>query len=154
MITKEQIKKIIPYNEPFLFVDRIIKLNKKGIVAEKKLKRDYDFFKGHFVKFPLMPGTLTLEAIGQAATFLIRHNIKNNSDKDILLYAVNSAEFFAPLFPDDTVTIKVKILKIKGKEFDCRGEVLKNNHVVCKGSLSLVAVDRNKFREKCSKRTE
>ena len=83
-IGMESIKKIIPYDYPFLFIDKIIKLDKKEIVAEKEIKADEQYFKGHFKGFPIMPGALIIEGLGQAATLLVRYNIENHESKDIL----------------------------------------------------------------------
>ena len=71
-INTENIKKIIPYNEHFLFIDRVLELSSNRIVAVKKVKSNEDFLKGHFVGFPIMPGALTVEGMGQAATLLAR----------------------------------------------------------------------------------
>src|SRR3989338_5242297 len=69
-IDREGIKKIIPYQEPFLFIDTVTSLNSNRIVAVKELKGSEDFFKGHFVGFPIMPGALTMEGIDRKSTRL------------------------------------------------------------------------------------
>ena len=98
-IDTENIKKIIPYKEPFLFIERIINLSSKKIVAIKDLSGNEGFFKGHFVGFPIMPGALTVEGIGQAATLLVRSNIPNHQEKDILAYKLKEVKFMAPIIP-------------------------------------------------------
>jgi 3-hydroxyacyl-[acyl-carrier-protein] dehydratase len=145
-IDKKGIKKIIPYSEPFLFLDRVTRLSNKDIIAEKRLDKDYPFFKGHFTGFPLMPGMLTLEAVGQTATLLVRHTLEDHQKKDVLLASISSARFFAPLFPGDTIILKARILRSKGPVFNCSGEASKENRKVCSVSFVLVAVDKKKFR--------
>ncbi|MBI3034832.1 UDP-3-O-[3-hydroxymyristoyl] N-acetylglucosamine deacetylase, partial [Candidatus Woesearchaeota archaeon] len=85
-IDTEGIKKIIPYDEPFLFIDKVMSLSNNRIVAIKDLTGKEDFFKGHFVGFPIMPGALTVEGMGQAATLLARSNIPSHEEKDVLAY--------------------------------------------------------------------
>jgi len=63
-IDKNGVKQIIPYDEPFLFIDRVLKLDKKNIVAIKEVG-DGNTFKGHFKDFPIMPGALIVEGLGQ-----------------------------------------------------------------------------------------
>ena len=49
----EKINSILPHRNPFLFVDRIIKIIKDyRIVAEKDLSYDDYFFAGHFPAIP------------------------------------------------------------------------------------------------------
>ena len=62
-LSKEEIKQIIPYEDPFLFIDKVTSLGKDRITAVKELSGDENFFKGHFTGFPLMPGALTIEEI-------------------------------------------------------------------------------------------
>ena len=76
-INRDNIKKIIPYDDPFLMVDRVLKLDKKNIVAVKDVKKEEKYFNGHFKDFPIMPGALIVEGIGQAATMLVRYNIES-----------------------------------------------------------------------------
>src|SRR3989338_5245129 len=92
-IDAEGIKKIIPYDKPFLFIDKVLSLSNNRIVAIKELTGKEDFFKGHFVDFPIMPGALTVEGLGQASTLLVRSNIPNHQEKDILAYKLKEVKF-------------------------------------------------------------
>ena len=47
------IKQIIPYEYPFLMIDRVISLDKNKIVTIKNVTADEWFFKGHFSGFPI-----------------------------------------------------------------------------------------------------
>ena len=62
-IGRDNIKKIIPYEDPFLMIDRVLALDKKRIVAIKDVKADEAYFKGHFKDFPIMPGALIVVLI-------------------------------------------------------------------------------------------
>ena len=87
-IEKENIKKIIPYQNPFLFVDKVLHLDKNRITAIRKVRKDEEFLKGHFAGFPIMPGALIAEGIGQAGTILIRYNLVDHEKKDVLAYNI------------------------------------------------------------------
>ena len=108
-IETENIKKIIPYVEPFLFVDKVIKLEKKKIVAIRKVRKDEFYLKGHFANFPIMPGALIAEGIGQAGTLLIRYNLENHETKDVLAYNIKKAQFKYPTFPGQEMRYEVEL---------------------------------------------
>ena len=147
-IERNNIKKIIPYEDPFLMVDKVLRLDKKRIVAEKIIRAEEDYFKGHFKDFPIMPGALIVEGFGQAATLLIRYNIENHEQKDILAYKIRGAKFFRPTFPGNTIRFEAKLLfKFKKIAF-VNGNVYRKEKLVSKIKMVLAIVDKNWFRGK------
>ena len=142
------IKQIIPCDEPFLFIDRVLKLNKKNIIAIDEAKESC--FKGHFKDFPIMPGALIVEGLGQAATMLIRYNIPNHEEKDILAYKIRSAKFFRPTFPGQTLRYEAKLLFMFKKIAFVNGKVFRKDKLVSKVKMVLAIVDKKQFRERYS----
>ncbi len=146
----ESIKKIIPYEEPFLFIDRVLKLDKKTIVATKEVKGNEDYFKGHFRDFPIMPGALIVEGLGQAATLLIRYNLPNHEEKDVLAYKIRGAKFFRPTFPGHTLRFEAKLIFMLKNIAFVNGKVFRGEKLVSKVKMVLAVVDRKSFRERYS----
>src|SRR3989338_213184 len=106
-IQKDNIMKVIPYNDYFLFVDEVVSLEKNKIIAKKKITGKEDFLKGHFVGFPITPGALIVEGLGQAATLLARYSIPEHEKKDVLAYKIRDAKFMAPVLPGHEMTYEV-----------------------------------------------
>ncbi len=149
-INRDNIKKIIPYDDPFLMVDRVLKLDKKNIVAVKDVKKEEKYFNGHFKDFPIMPGALIVEGIGQAATMLVRYNIENHEEKDILAYKIRSAKFSRPVFPGNQIRYDVKLgFKFKKVAF-ASGKVFIKDKLVSEAKMVLAMVNKKRFREKFS----
>jgi 3-hydroxymyristoyl/3-hydroxydecanoyl-(acyl carrier protein) dehydratase len=142
----EGIKNIIPYDDPFLMLDRVLSLNKKNIVAIKNVRGEEDYLKGHFKDFPIMPGALIVEGIGQAATLLIRYNIKDHEQKDILAYKIRSAKFFRPTFPGHTLRFEAKLLFMFKKIAFVNGHAFRKDKLVSKVKMVLAIVDKESFR--------
>ena len=151
-ISRENIKQIIPYDDDFLFIDRVLKLDKKKIIAIKEAKADEPYFKGHFKGFPIMPGALIVEGIGQAATLLVRYNIPNHKEKDILAYKIRSAKFFRPTFPGQTLRFEAKLFFMFRKIAFVNGNVFRNGKIAAKVKMVLAIVDKKSFREKYTRR--
>ena len=150
-INSENIKKIIPYKEPFLFIDKVEKLESNKIVAVKDLNGDEDFFKGHFVDFPIMPGALTVEGMGQAATLLARSNITNHEEKDVLAYKLKEVKFMAPIIPPAQVRFEIEMIAHDERGAILQGKASVKDGVVAEALLMLAIVNKADFRAKFSR---
>ena len=145
-IEKEGIKKIIPYKEPFLFIDKIMSLSNNRIAAIKGLTGDEEFFKGHFVDFPIMPGALTVEGLGQVSTLLIRSNLPNHQEKDVLAYKLKEVKFMAPIFPGDTIKFVVDLIAQDERGAILQGKAFVKDNLVAEALLMLAIVNKSEFR--------
>jgi 3-hydroxymyristoyl/3-hydroxydecanoyl-(acyl carrier protein) dehydratase len=145
------IKAIIPYDVPFIMIDKVKELKKDKIIAIKNVSGSESFFKGHFAGFPIMPGVLIVEGLGQAGTLLIRYNLDDHYSKDILAYKVKEAKFKEPVFPGDTLIYEVAMLGMDERGAMLNGKVSTSDGrdiAVC--SVMLAVVDRKEFRSKYS----
>ncbi len=111
---KEKIKTILPHREPFLFIDKVTKIEKgKHITAEKFIDPGSDFLKGHFPDQPVMPGVLTIEAMAQAGIILFyTTKPKVARSHPYYYFAKVQAEFMSPIFPNDTLILDAYNIKI------------------------------------------
>ena len=147
-IDVEGIKKLIPYDEPFLFIDKVIVLTDNRIVAAKHLSGKEDFFKGHFVGFPIMPGALTVEGMGQAATLLVRSNIPNHQEKDVLAYKLKEVKFMAPIFPGSDVRFEIDMIAQDDRGAILQGKAFAKESLVAEALFMVAIVNKADFRVK------
>jgi 3-hydroxyacyl-[acyl-carrier-protein] dehydratase len=153
-LTKEEIKKIIPYAEPFLFVDEAEIISENEIKGAYQTKPDDYYFKGHFVDFPIMPGVLVLEALGQLATILLRKKIgQDHKNYHFLAYDIRSVQFHKPIFPGEKIILKAEVLGIypvseKAKIARVKGQALVENDLKSEGRFSVAIVDKKEFSQK------
>jgi 3-hydroxymyristoyl/3-hydroxydecanoyl-(acyl carrier protein) dehydratase len=153
-IEEENIKKIIPYQHPFLFVEKVLYLDRKKITAIKNISKKEEYLKGHFVNFPIMPGALIIEGLGQAGTLLVRYNLEGHEKRDILAYQIKNAKFKYPSFPGQQLKYEVELKRLKEKGALLKGKVFLDNDprpvAECKFIVAIVDREsfRNKFKEK------
>ncbi|MFQ5353480.1 MAG: 3-hydroxyacyl-ACP dehydratase FabZ [Thermodesulfobacteriota bacterium] len=123
MIEIQEIEKILPHRYPFLLVDRILELEPSvSAVGLKNVTVNEPFFQGHFPGHPIMPGVLLIESMAQVAGVLA---LKSAGGEDKVLYfmGIDKARFRRPVVPGDTLHINVKVLKIRGPIWSCKGRV-------------------------------
>mgnify|MGYP001207193223 CR=1 FL=1 len=149
-IDSNGIKQIIPYEIPFLMIDRVLVLDKNKIVAIKNAGANDDYFKGHFAGFPIMPGALIVEGMGQAGTLLSRYNIENHSEKEVLAYKIKEAKFSAPAFPGDQLKYEVTLMGQDERGAMLQAKAIVNDKVIAECMLMLAVVDRKQFRSQYS----
>ena len=104
---------LLPQREPFLMVDSVLEINidDKYIKAEKDVKEDEYYFKGHFPDKPIMPGVLIVESLAQTASILGRKKKKKNG---IYVFAeIEKAKFLQIVKPNSTLLLEAKIVSTR-----------------------------------------
>lgn len=144
------IKQVIPYDYPFLMIDKVTSLDKNKITAIKNVTANEYWIKGHFAGFAIMPGALMVEGMGQAATLLVRYNLENHHLKDVLAFRIKEAKFSAPAFPGDQLIYEIALMGQDDRGALLQGKVLKAGKVIAESTLMLAVVDRKEFRSKQS----
>ncbi|MEM8666252.1 MAG: 3-hydroxyacyl-ACP dehydratase FabZ family protein [Planctomycetota bacterium] len=94
-------------------LDRITSLEPGvKITAERTLRADEEYLNDHFPKFPVMPGVMMLEALHQAAIWLIRTGDQFDAPL-VLLREVRAVKFGEFLAPGETLEIIAESVKQK-----------------------------------------
>jgi 3-hydroxyacyl-[acyl-carrier-protein] dehydratase len=73
----------------FNLIDKIEHLDDQKIVACKSVSLAEEYLADHFPSFPVLPGVMMLEALTQAATWLLHHRTKFGKSISILKEARN-----------------------------------------------------------------
>ncbi len=129
-INRDGVKNFLPHREPFLFIDRVIKLTETTILAESVLEPDMDVFKGHFPDLPIMPGVLLIETVAQAGALIIAMNNTAQSGSFTAFSGVESAKFRRPVYPGATLRVNAEILRSRGGFYKFEGSATVNDDVV------------------------
>lgn len=134
ILNKEQVMKILPHRDPFLFIDSVESLTVPGhdyaakevlevkdmvdaeVVAHFFTRPDHPIFAGHFPDYPILPGVVQIEMMAQAIAFIC---LKLNDDPfvkkmDVALLGVNEAKFRRPILPGMNLKIVSTCRKIRG----------------------------------------
>ncbi|TWT67465.1 3-hydroxyacyl-ACP dehydratase FabZ family protein [Allorhodopirellula solitaria] len=95
-------------------LDRITLLEPgQRLVGERTLNADEEYLQDHFPRFPVMPGVMMLEALHQAAAWLIRMTPEFD-EALVLLREVRNVKFGDFLSPGETLTVEAEIFKVNG----------------------------------------
>ena len=135
-LTQDEIKKIIPHRDPFLFLDEITELETlKYAVGIKHVKADEFYFKGHFPDKPVVPGVILVETIAQVGAVVLLSDEKYKG-KIAYFTGIKNAKFRKSVIPNDTVVFKCELTKIKGAFGFGKGEAYVKNDLVLEVDIS------------------
>lgn len=140
-MTKEEIISFLPYSKPFLFVDKIEKIDDNSVTGTCRFSGEEFFYKGHFTNFPVTPGVILIETMAQIGLvclgiFIMNEEIKRN---DLLRIAMVSSdvEFLLPVYPGEEVKVVSDKVYFRFGKLKCNVKMFNSNgHIVCKGSIS------------------
>lgn len=136
-----EIMKILPHREPFLFVDRIVHMERgRRAIGIKNLTINDYFFKGHFPGRPVMPGVLILEAMAQVGGVMMLA-AEENRGKLAFFMAVDNAKFRKTVLPGDRLFLDVEAGKIKSRTGQVHGKAFVDGKLVTEADLMFALVD-------------
>ncbi|PIP16538.1 MAG: 3-hydroxyacyl-[acyl-carrier-protein] dehydratase FabZ, partial [bacterium (Candidatus Ratteibacteria) CG23_combo_of_CG06-09_8_20_14_all_48_7] len=135
ILEAEDILKIIPHRPPFLFVDRIVKIEEdKVIVGLKSVSIDEPYFSGHFPGRPVMPGVILVETMAQVAAVLMLRK-KEHRHKYAYFAAINNARFRHAVLPGDQLRIEVELLKFRSRIGQVHAKTLVEGKTVAEADM-------------------
>lgn len=133
----EEIKRLLPHRDPFLFVDRMLSIEGDQGVGVKDITEDLPFFKGHFPGHPVMPGVLIVEALAQVGG-IIWYKKQGIAGAITYLAGVDGVRFREPVRPGDQLLLEVKLVKQKSRLIIAEGVAKVGEKVVCEATLMFV----------------
>jgi len=140
---------VLPHRPPFLFVDRVTKLEPgKFIVAERTLRAEEPQFAGHFPGRPIMPGVLVAEALAQTSGLLIGLSEKLTAATPperpkAFFLATASIKFTRPAVPGDVLVLRATSDRQFAGLFRFNVEATAGRNLIASGTLTLALVDGN-----------
>ena len=134
------IKRVLPHREPFLLVDKLtgVSFDEEAIAGSRFISSDDPIFAGHFPDYPVYPGCLEVEMIGQLGLCLhyfleSRSTAVPTEDRPMNVRATRivGAHYLAPVLPGTEVTLLAKKLEYDEYFATMIGQVITDGKVAC-----------------------
>lgn len=149
----KNILELLPYEEPFLFVDALTAIDENGVVGNYTYPKDSFFYKGHFKNNPVTPGVILTETMAQIgvvclAIFLAQQQIASLKETKIALVS-NTVDFFIPVFPGEMVEVISEKIYFRMGKLKCKVRLYnQKKELVCRGTIAGMIARDNKNNEK------
>jgi UDP-3-O-[3-hydroxymyristoyl] N-acetylglucosamine deacetylase / 3-hydroxyacyl-[acyl-carrier-protein] dehydratase len=137
-----QILNALPHRYPFVMVDRVIERTDESLVAIKNVTINEPYFQGHFPGQPVMPGVLQVEAMAQAAGLIMLGRAAiDEAPKVVFFMSADNVKFRKAVTPGDTLEIRAKLTKVRGRIAAAECECLVNGETVSSADLLFTIAD-------------
>jgi len=117
-----EIEKLLPHREPFLFVDEITEVTDKKITAKHIFTEKEFFFKGHFPQYPVVPGVILVETMAQCGGAGLRKQGVLGDGALFFLATVDKVKFRRQVRPGDEVRCEIENLRVSPKMIKQQGK--------------------------------
>jgi len=139
----QKVMEVLPHRYPFLMIDKVINM-KDGTSGTgiKNVTINEQFFQGHFVGKPVMPGVLMIEAMAQTAiTIVACADGIDTQDKMAFFMSIDNARFRRQVVPGDQLEINVKLVKKRGNVWKFNGQAFVEDALACEANFAAMAID-------------
>tara|TARA_Y100001980_G_C14556908_1_gene353274 strand:- start:33342 stop:33806 length:465 start_codon:yes stop_codon:yes gene_type:complete len=132
---------LLPYTDPFLFVDEIQSINENEITGLYRIKTDEYFFKGHFPGNPVVPGVILIEIMAQIGLVSFGISLQKpnaaNQKKNYPVFTSSKVDFLNIVKPGDQLKVHSKKLYFRFNKLKCSVECVNmtTGKIVCRGEM-------------------
>jgi 3-hydroxyacyl-[acyl-carrier-protein] dehydratase len=138
----EKILQLVPHSHPFRFVDTISFLDANKIEGSFYLDANLEFFKGHLPNYPITPGVILAEIMGQIGMvafgiYLMTLDGEKDFKNMYTLLTETNLKFKKAVFPNETVFVKSEKKIFRHGKLQCYVEMHNcSGTLVCFGTMS------------------
>jgi 3-hydroxyacyl-[acyl-carrier-protein] dehydratase len=142
-IDRDKIMKMIPHRDPFLMIDKVVNVVRgQSAVGVKDVTPDLYFFKGHFPRWPVMPGVLIIEAMAQTAAVMVVDSIGDlAAGKLVYFTSIDNARFRRPVVPGNTLELHIERVHSRGTVWKFHGRAMVDGKLMAEATYAAMIMD-------------
>ncbi|WP_324719132.1 3-hydroxyacyl-ACP dehydratase FabZ family protein [Salinimicrobium sp. HB62] len=130
---------LLPYSEPFLFVDELEKVSENGISGTYTFQQDEFFYKGHFKDNPVTPGVILTECMAQIGVVCLGIFLLKDTEPENCSVALSNStiDYYLPVLPGEKVKVVSEKVYFRFNKLKCNVKMFNaEEKLVCKGEIS------------------
>ena len=146
VLGRKGIEELIPHRSPFMFLESA-EIVKPGIKATGQLADlshpDFDFLKGHFPDYQVIPGAILMEALAELSGIALTSGMPEGSNR-IGILRRDTMDYKQIVKPGDSVQLEAEITRFKMGIGVSKVKAVKEGKIAAEGEITFVLVDKPK----------
>ena len=137
------VEEVLPHRPPFLFLDEVLEMDERTIVAARKVRAEEPHFAGHYPHRPIMPGVLLCETVVQAGAYLMASLMGEDANMKgaPVVARLNNVKFKNMVVPGDELKIHAEHLRSRAGAHMMKGYIEVGDKVACSLEFTVMLVD-------------
>lgn len=128
----------LPHGAAFRFVEKVLSIGERMIIATRQVPVDEPWTEAHFPDTPIVPGVLLLEGMAQTCGILARfRNATTAGPAPAMLSALRSARFHRPVPPGCQLVYQAELIGRAGPLHSFRATTRVRDQLVAEAELIL-----------------
>jgi 3-hydroxyacyl-[acyl-carrier-protein] dehydratase len=147
VLSAKEVLDRVPQREPFRFVDEILAIDPKRVVASYRWRPESEFYRGHFPGQPVTPGVLLVESMAQSGVvplgiYLLHRELDEGQAASFRsFFADASVEFSGVVSPGELVITESRRVFWRRRKLRVEAEMRREDGtLVCSGQLAGIGV--------------
>jgi 3-hydroxyacyl-[acyl-carrier-protein] dehydratase len=140
----DEIMRMIPYKEPFKFIDEITYVDENRIEGNYLFNPESAFYRGHFPGYPLTPGVILIEVMAQIGLVAFGLYLLNSAQETfsvgedkIPVLASADVNFRKRVLPGEMTYVISEKVVFKHKMLICKVKLLNSSKsLIAQGTIS------------------
>ncbi len=132
-LVKYNILNSLPYGKAFHFVNDILSIDDNSITSVTEFNKNHFYYNSHFIDFPIIPGVIMIEAMGQAGMIchlIFLEKIHETKKKFIPVLSNLDVEFYKSPDYDKSYFVVAKKKYFRNKTLRSEIKLIDDNNEV------------------------
>lgn len=143
-LNRTDLERILPHKRPFMFLESVDKIEPgkkaEGILADLT-EPDFDFLKGHFPSFQVVPGAIIMEALSELLGVAVVSGMEADSNK-IGVLVEDKMRYRQMIIPSEHVRLEAEITAMRRNIGRGNVKAIKDGKCVADGEITFALIEK------------
>ncbi len=147
-LSRADIEQVLPHRRPFMFLESVdeLDLGKRAVGTFADLRNpDFDFLRGHFPDFRVVPGAIIMEALAELLGIVAASGLSEVGNK-IGVLAEDKMRYRQMVKPGDALRLEAEVIAMRRNIGRGNVKAILGDKIAAEGEITFALVDKSKLK--------